>query len=169
MTALTTPSPRPVLALLDGGGNAATAWSWFCGRCGASPSPQGELPSARRVCARCSFGVLLRARSDEVPAPHAPYLVVDASLTVQALSKAAELYLGITEELAVNRHVTELLIPADRSAGGSANLAVALSMAARGVGPASQSMVCRSNTFGERIKARITACGPPEAALVVLA
>jgi hypothetical protein len=121
-----------------------------------------------RVCTHCGLGVLLRARSDEVPALHAPYLVVDASLAVQALSHAAESYLGITEEVAVNRHITELLIPADRSPGGSANLAAALSKAAGGDTAPSHSMVSRSNTFGERIRARISACGPPPAALVVL-
>jgi hypothetical protein len=111
--------------------------------------------------------VLLRARSDEVPAVHAPYLIVDASLAVQALSQTAESYLGITEEVAVNRHITELLIPADRSAGGSANLAAALSKAAGGNPVPSHAMVSRSNTFGERIQVRISACGPPPAALVV--
>jgi hypothetical protein len=103
-----------------------------------------------------------------VPAVAARYLVVDASLAVQALSQAAESYLGITEGVAINRHITELLIPADRSAGGSANLAAALSKAAAGDTAPSQAMVSRSNTFGERIQARISACGPPPSALVVL-
>lgn len=169
MTARSNQSLRPVLSLFDGGhGDDEQGWRWFCGRCGAPPTFHGELTSARRVCAGCGFGVLLSARADEVPAVDAPYLVVDASFAVQAVSKTAEAYLGTTEALALNRHVTELLIPADRSAGGSANVAVALSMAARGEGPASHAMVCRSNTFGERIRARISACGPPAAALVVL-
>jgi hypothetical protein len=106
--------------------------------------------------------------SDEVPTTDAAYLVVDASFAVQALSEAAEAHLGLTEESALNRHITHLLIPADRSDGGSGNLAVALSMAARGDGAASQVTVCRTNTFGERIRARISSCGPPPAALVVL-
>jgi hypothetical protein len=169
MTAQAHRSLRPILTLLDGGHDAGPAWRWFCGRCAAPPALDGELPSVRRVCASCSFGVLLRARSDEVPAVDAPYLVVDASFAVQAVSSTAEVYLGITEDLALNRHVTEFLIPADRSAGGTANLAVALSMAARGEGAASQAVVSRSNTFGERIRARISACGPPPAALVVRA
>jgi len=159
---------RPALSVIAGGNEAAPAWRWFCGRCAAHPALEDALPFARRVCGSCGLGLLLRARSDEVPGPDAAYLVVDPSFAVQGLSQAAEDYLGITEKAAVNRHVTELLIPADRSAGGSANLAVALSMAARGEGAPSQATVSRGNTFGERIRARISACGPPPAALVVL-
>lgn len=168
MGALAGELQRPAFELLDGGNHAEPAWRWFCGRCAAPPKSGDALPSVHRVCASCGFGLLLQARSDEVPGGGSAYLVVDSSFAVQALSHAAENYLGITEAHALNRHVTELLIPADRSAGGSANLAIALSTAARGDGPPSQATVCRSNTFGERIRARITPCGPPPAALVVL-
>jgi hypothetical protein len=169
MSALTDRPERPAFALLEGGNGSSTASRWFCGRCAARPALTDALPSVRRVCAVCGFGLMLQARSDEVPSAAEAYLVVDASFSVQALSEAAEAYLGTTERSALNRHVTELLIPADRSAGGSANFAVAMSMAARGGGPASQAMVSRTNTFGERIRARISACGPPPGALVVLA
>jgi hypothetical protein len=169
MSALTDSPEHPAFALLEGGNGSALASRWFCGRCAARPILTDALPSVRRVCAVCGFGLMLQARSDEVPHAGAAYLVVDASFAVQALSTTAEVYLGTTERSALNRHVTELLIPADRSAGGSANFAVAMSLAARGGGAASQTTVCRTNSFGERIRARITACGPPPAALVVLA
>jgi hypothetical protein len=161
---------RAPLDLLAGGSDAesATSWRWFCGRCAASPVFTHALPPVNRVCGVCGFGLMLQAMSDEVPSGEAVYLVVDASFAVQALSKSAEIALGTTERSALNRHVTQLLIPADRSAGGSANFAVALSMAARGNSTSSQTMVCRANTFGERIRARITACGPPPSALIVL-
>jgi ribosomal protein S27AE len=169
MAAPTCPSSRAAFAVIAGGADADLRWAWFCGRCAAAPALGGELPSMRRVCSRCGFGILLRAQSSEVPAPGQPYLVVDASLAVQALSETAEDYLEISEQGALNRHITELLIPADRSVDGSADLAVALSLAARGVDSPSQAMVSRSNTFGERIRVRISPCGPPPAALVVLA
>lgn len=159
---------RPAFELFQGGNDHAPSWRWFCGSCGERPVLTDALPSARRVCPACEFGLLLQATADETPAPGAPFLVVDASFAVQALSKAAETLLAIDEASALNRHVTELLIPADRSAAGTTNLAVALSMAARGEGPASQATVCRANTFGERTRARISTCGPPPAALIVL-
>jgi ribosomal protein S27AE len=168
MTALTNRLERRAFELLDGGNEAGPTWRWFCGRCAARPAIAGALPPGRRVCPACGFGLLLRAMSDEVPRSDEPYLIVDASFAVQALSERGEDYLEISEREALNRHVTQLLIPADRSAGGSANLAVALSKAVRGEGPPDQVTVSRANTFGERARARISACGPPHAALVVL-
>jgi ribosomal protein S27AE len=161
-------SSRPSLSLVDGGRGAEASWRWFCGRCAARPVLDDDLAPARRVCAKCGFGLLLRAREDELPAAGAPYVVVDASLAVQALSDRAEIYLNIAEELAVNHHLTSFLVSADCSASGTAALVLALRLAARGDGPPTDAVVSRSDTFGERITARISHCGPPPAALVVL-
>jgi hypothetical protein len=75
--------------------------------------------------------------------------------------------LATVETDAVNRHVTELLVPADAEAQGPSNLAVAVTWAARGDARTRRVVVRPSNTFGIRLTARICSCGPPTAALVV--
>ena len=68
---------------------------------------------------------------------------------------------------AVNRHVTELVVPADAEAQGGENLAVAVTWAARGDDGRRMVTLRPTNTFGVRMKATIAACGPARAALVV--
>jgi hypothetical protein len=160
------PNPRPALRLVSSTSEAAAEWSWFCGHCGARPATDTPAPVAR-VCAECGLGLLLEARSDVVPGVDDAYLVVDSSLSVQAMSRRAELALGVREGYAVNRHVTELLIPADAE-NNAAGLAVAITRAAGGEDAASHVFVRPSNTFGVRLAARIASCGPPRAALLVL-
>jgi hypothetical protein len=67
----------------------------------------------------------------------------------------------------VNRHVTELLMPADAEARGPENLAVAVTWAARGDQSTHKVVVRPANVFGIRLQARIAPCGPPRAALLV--
>jgi hypothetical protein len=113
------------------------------------------------------MGLILQSQADVAPAAGDPFLVLDASLSVCAVSAAAEDLLATCETDAVNRHVTELLVPADSEAQGPANLAIAVTWAARGDGGARRVVVRPTNTFGVRLKARIASCGPPTAALVV--
>ncbi len=160
---------RPALRLIDGGGDAPVAWRWFCGHC-AAPAPGGATPvPTARVCRSCGFGLLLEAREDAVPSPHDAFLVVDSALLVQAMSREAQLLLGIGEELAIDRPVGELLAPADAESQGSTGFAARIAHAASGddAGTA-RSFVRPWNTFGVRLRARIATCGPPRAALVVL-
>jgi DNA-directed RNA polymerase subunit RPC12/RpoP len=135
----------------------------FCSHCGARPEAQQES----RVCQGCGFGVLLEARVDVAPAAGDAFMVLDASLSVCALSSGAEQLLAMRETDAVNRHVTELVVPADAEAQGAQNLAVAVTWAARGDDRPSSVTVRPANTFGVRLGARIASCGPPTAALVV--
>jgi PAS domain-containing protein len=112
---------------------------------------------------------LLEARVDAVPAPREAFLVVDSSLLVQAMSQQAQAFLGMTEELAVNQPVVELLVPADAEAQGPTGFAAAIAEAAEGQGPDTARRFVRPwNTFGVRMRARIATCGPPRAALIVL-
>jgi hypothetical protein len=136
----------------------------FCSHCGARPA--SEAP-ASRVCASCELGLLLHSRTEVAPAPGDPFLVLDESLSVCAVSNAAERLLATSETQAVNRHITELLVPADAEAQSSSNLAVAITWAARGDGKTHRVMVRPANTFGVRLTARIDSCGPPTAALIV--
>lgn len=121
-----------------------------------------------RVCPACELGVLLHTREDAAPNPDDAFLIVDSSLSVQAVSGRAETALGIAEYQAVNRHIMELLIPGDTEAAAAGSLAVAISRAASGDEIETRIAVRPSNTFGVRMLARIAACGPPRAALLVL-
>lgn len=112
--------------------------------------------------------MVLQAPASAVPAHDAPYLIVDSSLNVQAVSERAEQTLGMIEERAINRHVTELLIPGDAEPNAVHGLAAAITAAAGGNEREERVAVRPSNTFGIRMLARIVACGPPRAALIVL-
>lgn len=115
------------------------------------------------------MGVLLTAPVDAAPDPKDPFLVVDSSLTVCALSKQAEKLLGVVETDAVNRHITEFLAPADTEISGGQTLAALIAWAARGDGALRHVVVRPANTFGVRYWARVGPCGPPSAALLVIA
>src|SRR5581483_11836757 len=102
-----------------------------------------------------------------VPESQDAFLVVDSSLLVQAVSIEAERMLGVTEETVVNHPVAELVVPADAEARGSSGFAAAVAEV-MGHDEAVQAYVRPWNTFGVRMRAKIAACGPPRAALVVL-
>ena len=136
----------------------------FCSHCGARPAGEDD---ASRVCHSCGMGLILQAPAEVAPGVGDSFLVLDGSLSVCAVSAAAEGLLATRETDAVNRHITELLVPADAEAQGPANLAVAVTWAARGDDAARRVVVRPTNTFGVRLKARIASCGPPAAALVV--
>jgi hypothetical protein len=94
--------------------------------------------------------------------------VVDGSLLVQAMSRRAEVLLGMAEDLAVRRPISELLVPADAEAAGQSRFAGAVAEAlGRGDEPV-HSFVRPWNTYGVRMRVRIAPCGPPRAALVLL-
>jgi hypothetical protein len=143
-------------------------WRWFCGHC-AAPSPSGAAPPpTARVCESCGLGLLLEAREDAVPDSRDAFLVVDSALLVQAMSREAQALLDMTEEMAVDKPVSELLVPADAEAGRT-GFAGAVAQAADGEDPDTNRAVVRPwNTFGVRMRARIATCGPPRAALIVL-
>jgi hypothetical protein len=159
---------RPALRLVEGGLDTVVPWRWFCGHC-AAPSPTGAAPPpTARVCTSCGLGLLLETREDAVPDSRDAFLVVDSSLLVQAMSREAQMLLAMSEEMAVDKPVAELLVPADAEAGRT-GFAAAVAQAADGQDPDTARAVVRPwNTFGVRMRARIATCGPPRAALVVL-
>jgi hypothetical protein len=118
------------------------------------------------VCAHCGLGVLLQTRSDVAPTDGRAFIVLDHSMSVCAVSAAAERLLATVETDAIHRHVTELLVPADAESGAS-NLASAVSWAAGGDDAPHNVTVRPANTFGVRMSARIAGCSPPRAALLV--
>lgn len=139
----------------------------FCGHCGARPTLSDE-PSRSRVCDACGLGLVLESRADTAPKVGDAFIVLDQSLSVCAVSEAAERLLATSEPDAVNRHVTDLLMPADAEDQGGESLSLAVVWAARGDGATRSVIVRPANTFGIRLTARIASCGPPRAALLVL-
>lgn len=155
---------RPALAVVPNITQEPGASVSFCSHCGERPA-ETDRPS--RVCGSCGLGLLLESAFAVAPEPGDPFLVLDAALTVCAVSGAAEQLLATRETGAVNRHITELVVPADAEAQGASNFAAAVTWAARGDGQTRRVVVRPANTFGVRLKARIAGCGPPRAALVV--
>jgi PAS domain-containing protein len=158
---------KPALRLVEGGLDSTATWLWFCGHC-AAPSPNGAPAPTARVCTSCGLGLLLEAREDAVPSSRDAFLVVDATLSVQAMSREAQSLLGVSEEAAIDRPVAELLVPADTESQGRTGFAASIAEAAGGGPDTARSFVRPWNTFGVRLRARIATCGPPRAALVVL-
>jgi PAS domain-containing protein len=159
---------RSALTLVSGGREIPETFRWFCGHC-ASPSPGGAAPPpTARVCTRCGLGLLLETREDAVPDPRDAFLVVDSRLLVQAMSREAQTLLGLAEEDAVDRPVSELLVPADAEGESRGGMAAAVAEAAAGDEADGRAYVRPWNTFGVRMRARIATCGPPRAALIVL-
>jgi len=139
----------------------------FCGHC-AKPPAAGVEPTPSRVCGHCGLGLVLQAPVDIAPRPGEPFLVIDSTLSVCAMSARAESLLGTDETVAVNRHIADFLVPADANAPSAENLLVVLVDSASGSGEPRRAVVRPRNEFGVRFRARIGPCGPPHAALLVL-
>ena len=137
----------------------------FCSHCGTAPKV--ELDIAPRVCGDCGMGLLLRTPAAVAPAAGEPFVVVEATLTVGAVSRGAEQFLAVDEADAINRPLDELLVAAEAEDSGP-TLATAIMWAARGDAAAREVFVRPANTFGVRCRARIGPCGPPSAAVLVL-
>ena len=136
----------------------------FCGHCGEEPSSDIH----GRVCESCGLGVLLTTNADAAPGPNDPFMIVDGSLCVCAVSRVAEELLGTDETEAVNRHLSEFLVPADAEASGPENLMDLVINAASDTSEAHVAVVRPPDEFGIRFRVQVGACGPPRAALLVL-
>jgi hypothetical protein len=111
---------------------------------------------------------LIEAAQNVAPNAGDAFLVLDRALSVLAVSRGAERLLATSEPDVVNRHISDLLMPADAEGEAAQNLSVAVAWAARGDGGTRTTVVRPANTFGIRLTARIASCGPPRAALLVL-
>jgi PAS domain-containing protein len=139
----------------------------FCGHCAMAPAPARQAPPSR-VCGHCGLGLVLRATAELAPGQHDPFLVIDTTLSVCAVSAAAEELLGIDETQAVNKHIADFLVPADANAPSAENLLALLVEVAGGSAESRTTVVRPRQEFGVRFNARIGPCGPPHAALLVL-
>ncbi len=139
----------------------------FCGHCGLPPEPSAPA-AATRVCRRCNLGLLLEAPAAVAPAPGDPFLVIDGRLAVCGVSRAAEELLAVEETDAVNRHVSEFLVPAGTGGTRAESLLARIVAAAGGAGDPVTVVVRPNGVFGVRYWARVGVCGPSPAALLVL-
>jgi len=141
----------------------------FCGHCGEEPGPGRRPAGDSRVCEHCGLGLLLEASPEAAPHPRDPFLVADAGQTVCAVSRHAEELLGVSEPDAVNRPLSDLVVPADLANPAAYSLSAAVVAAATAASEPIQIAVRPTETFGVRFWARIASCGPPTAALLVIA
>jgi hypothetical protein len=139
----------------------------FCGHCGMPPAVNVQSGGSR-VCGHCGLGLVLQAAADIAPSADEPFLVIDSHLSVCAVSARAEELLDTDETKAVNRHISDFLLPADANAPSADNLLALLVRAASETGPPRIAVVRPCEEFGVRFRARIGPCGPPSAALLVL-
>ena len=112
---------------------------------------------------------MVSAPPEAAPSPRDPFLLVDGQLSICGVSRLAEELLLVDETEAVNSHIGDLLVPADAEIGGPESLVNLIVHAARGAGETHHVVLRPAKEFGIRFWARIAPCGPPRAALVVLA
>jgi lipopolysaccharide/colanic/teichoic acid biosynthesis glycosyltransferase len=162
------PAAKPTLRLVHGTAEPELLSSWFCGYCGVAPADGAAPIPTMRVCDDCGHGLLLEACSVAAPRADEPFLVVDSRLRVQAVSRSAEKFLAVREEVVADLPVADLLVSADADAQPEQCLASLLARAATaGEVDLETAFVRPRDTFGVRLPARISVCGPPRAALIV--
>ena len=134
----------------------------FCSRCGAQPvgRRRSDRPSLERVCGVCGMGIMLGCPRDAAPSQGAAFLVVTDDLRVTAVSEGAEIFFGPELE----RLGSTLL-----SILSSAGLGVEVARAANGARHAAL-LTARvaAPDGGPQLRARVSSCGPPRAALILL-
>jgi hypothetical protein len=158
---------RAQLALVPDIATEPEELATFCSNCGTRSGQDPDVGPRSRVCGECGLGIVLETRADCAPDAGGAFLVLDRSLSVCAVSAAAEQLLATSETDAVDRHITELLVPANVEVSGPSNLAAAVTWAASGDGSVRSVTVRPANVFGIRLSARITSCSPPRAALLL--
>jgi hypothetical protein len=161
-------APKPRLSLVHTTAELELTGSWFCGYCGVGPKAGAAVTPATRVCGSCGRGLLLEARSDASPRRDEAFLVVDSGLTVQAVSRCAEKLLAVREEDVAELPVGDLLVAAEPEAPIEERLPSVLAHAIADGERVMTVCVRPRDTFGVRFPARISVCGPPRAALIVL-
>lgn len=156
-------SPRPVLRVVPAPHEAAPEVR-FCGYCGHRPSPEED----HRICTSCDLGMVLSAAATVAPRHDQPSLIVDQTLGICAVSRAAEALLGVDEPDIVGRSLAELLVPAQAEGVSLDTLVGGVLAAASAAGGVERAVVRPAGEWGIRYAVRMGACGPPRAVVLVL-
>jgi hypothetical protein len=142
----------------------------FCGYCGHRPQAEPSETESR-VCGDCGLGLLLTADEALAPERSDAFVVVDAGLSIRALSKTAEKLFEIAETDVVDQPLENLLVAAESSDEARARMSHLFSAAARESLSAREpdvAVVRPARAFGVRYRATVGRCEPGRAALVVL-
>ncbi len=138
----------------------------FCSYCGYPPMGPWRV-RAHRVCMRCQMGVVLKAPPGAAPRYDDPFVIVDRQLAVQAVSRHAEAALSVEEPVGLDAPLEEFLICND---GGHdrVELAALVELAFAGAEPSTRLELRTVANPEIRLQGRLTSCGPPPAALLIL-
>jgi hypothetical protein len=138
----------------------------FCSYCGYPPMGPWRV-RAHRVCMRCQMGVVLKAPPGAEPRYDDPFVIVDRKLAVQAVSRRAEAALSVEEPAGLDAPLEQFLIcnNGDRDRG---ELAALVELAFAGAEPSNRVELRAVANPETRLQGRITSCGPPLGALLVL-
>jgi hypothetical protein len=137
----------------------------FCSYCGYPP--MGRWRSlAHRVCMRCEMGTVLRAPPGLQPRFYEPFVIVDTHLRVQAVSHHAEALLMVEEPAVIHVPLARLLTC--RTDHDQIDLAGLVGRAAAGARLATRVELRTVRDPAIKLVARVAACGPPPACLLIL-
>jgi hypothetical protein len=138
----------------------------FCSYCGYPPKGPWRV-RAHRVCMRCQMGVVLEAPTGAGPRYDDPFVIVDRQMAVQAVSRQAEVALSVEEPAGLDAPLEEFLIcnNGDHDRG---ELSALVELVFAGAEP-SKRLELRTVANPEiRLEGRVTSCGPPPGALLIL-
>jgi hypothetical protein len=138
----------------------------FCSYCGYPPC--GRRARASADCAHCHFGNIVHTTPGAVPRCDEPFLIVDERLRVHALSLQAEAVLLAADADGFGAPLASYLIADDGCDPYGAQLTLRLTFA---VGGRSVPGPLKLRTASEpelRFTGRVSSCGPPAGALLVL-
>ncbi|HET7049093.1 MAG TPA: hypothetical protein VFI54_12595 [Solirubrobacteraceae bacterium] len=113
------------------------------------------------------MGVVLRAPEGAEPRHDDPFLIVDRELAVQAVSRNAELVLSVEEPASLGVPLEQFLICCNGDSEGG-KLAQLVEAAFAGVQPSSTHELLMMANSEIRVGVRVTSCGAPPGALLVL-
>ncbi len=138
----------------------------FCSYCGYPPMGPWRV-RAHRVCMRCEMGVVLKAPAGAEPRYNDPFVIVDRHLAVQAVSRRAEVALSVKEPAGLDAPLEEFLI-CDNGDHDRGELAALVELVFAGGEPSNRLELRTVSNPDVRLQGRLTSCGPPRGALLIL-
>jgi hypothetical protein len=138
----------------------------FCSHCGY-PVSRGGRDRAERICPRCKLGMLVFAPAGDEPQYGDSFVIVDERLALRAVSRHAEVMLLVPEPAGVGVPLGAFLSSGDGDRHLRA-LTELVELAVAGTSPNHRVALRRVGSPELRLRGRVTSCGPPPSALLVL-